>query len=111
MAPTYYFCKHTSGFWNEEVQDLHYKNDIKITRGKGVEKIHVPILKAENIGKNMAVDEKQIGEEMHTILSNRDTGKIAMIATSITSSVLTKAIASIGDKADLVETMTSVLIT
>ena len=39
MAPTYYFCKHTSGFWNEEVQDLHYKNDIKITRGKGVEKI------------------------------------------------------------------------
>lgn len=101
-----WYRDHLSGFWNQETQELHYKNDIEINRGRGVEKIRVPILKAENIGKNMAVDEKQIGEEMHTILSNRDTGKIAMIARSITSGVLTKAIASIGDKADLVETMT-----
>jgi len=31
----------------------------------------------------MAIDEKQIGEEMHTILSNRDTGKIALLARTL----------------------------
>ena len=31
----------------------------------------------------MAIDEKQIGEEMHTIVSNRQTGKIALIARSM----------------------------
>lgn len=101
-----WYRDHLSEFWDEDTQKQHYSNDIENKRGRGTETIRVPILKAENIGKNMAVDEKQIGEEMHTILSNRDTGKIAMIARSITSSVLTKAIASIGEKADLVETLT-----
>lgn len=31
----------------------------------------------------MAIDEKQIGEEMHTTLSNRQSGKIALLACSL----------------------------
>lgn len=95
-----------SGFYDEDIQKKHYQNDIEINKGRGKEIIRVPILKPKNIGPNMAIDEKQIGEEMHTILSNRDTGKIAMLARTVTAIDLQKAIASIGDKADLVETMT-----
>ena len=40
----------------------------------------VPILKQENLGPDMAVDEKQVDKEMFTILSNRKTGKIALMA-------------------------------
>lgn len=95
-----------SGFYNEDIQQEHYKNDIEVVKGMGKETIRAPILKPENIGANMAVDEKKIGEDMHTVLSNRDTGKIAMLATTIRAHELQKAIASIGDKAAVVETMT-----
>ncbi len=95
-----------SGYCDEEVQVKHYQNDIEVSRGQGRETIRVPILKAENIGPNMAVDEKQIGEDMHTVLSNRDSGKIAMLAKTVKASDLKKAIASVGDKADIVATMT-----
>jgi hypothetical protein len=38
----------------------------------------------------MSIDEKQIGEEMHTILSNRETGKIALMVRSMQYSDLQK---------------------
>lgn len=36
----------------------------------------------------MSIDEKQIGGEMHTILSNRQTGKIALMACTLKASEL-----------------------
>jgi transposase len=55
-----------------------------IIKEKGVKKvIRVPIFSLEDVGDQMAIDEKQIGEEMHTILTNRQTGKIAVLAQSI----------------------------
>lgn len=95
-----------SGFLDCTTQQKHYQHDVTINTGKGQEIVRVPILKAENIGVNMAIDEKLIGEEMHTVLSNRDTGKIAMLAESVNSFELQKAIIGIGDKADLVQTIT-----
>jgi transposase len=54
----------------------------------------------------MAIDEKQIGEEMHTIISNRETGKIALMVESMRYSDLEKLL----DKEDImcrqVETLT-----
>ncbi|MDR2684589.1 MAG: hypothetical protein LBB53_04320 [Prevotellaceae bacterium] len=38
----------------------------------------------------MAIDEKQIGEEMHAIISNRETGKIALMVRSLRYSDLQK---------------------
>lgn len=101
-----WYRDYLSGFRDKDIQEKHYQNDIEVDQGKGKETIRVPILKPENIGPNMAIDEKQIGEDMHTVLSNRDTGKIALLAKSITASHLQKAIAGIRDKADIVETMT-----
>lgn len=42
--------------------------------------IPVPVFKPENIGKNMAIDDKNIGGEGYTVLSNKDSGKIAVLA-------------------------------
>ncbi len=44
--------------------------------------IIVPIFEESNFGKKMAIDEKYIGEDFYTIISNRDTGKIAMLCNS-----------------------------
>ena len=40
----------------------------------------VPILKADNFGEEMALDEKMIDEEFYTVMTNRQTGKIALLA-------------------------------
>jgi transposase len=65
-----------------------------------------PYCEPENFGKSMSIDEKQIGEEMHTILSNRETGKIALMVRSMRYSDIEKLL----DKESLlcrrVETLT-----
>lgn len=72
-----------SGFLESETQQQHHQYDTK-HKEKGIEKeIRTPILKPENIGPDMAIDEKQIGEEMHTVLSNRETGKIALLSRTL----------------------------
>lgn len=42
--------------------------------------IKVPIVVAGNIGESMAIDEKYIGGEFYTIISNNETNKIAVLA-------------------------------
>jgi transposase len=60
---------------------MMHKNDMAHPeKGKTIE---VPILKPENLGAKMSIDEKHISDEIYTILSNRQTGKIAMICKSI----------------------------
>lgn len=57
-----------------------------ITQGK--KKVMVPIFKPENIGTNMAIDDKNIGGEGYTIISNKDTGKIAIMAMTTKAKIL-----------------------
>jgi transposase len=77
-----------SGFFAPDVVKHRHDHDFTI-KEKGVEKtIRVPIFSMGDMGENMAIDEKQIGEEMHTILSNRQTGKIALLAQSVSAKEL-----------------------
>lgn len=71
-----------SGFKEYGEKQIH-ENDIKIQFGSKEKTIEVPILKEENFGANMTIDEKHIGEDFYTIMNNRDTGKIAMICKSV----------------------------
>ena len=73
-----------SDFAKDGGESVH-RNDIHRTSPSRQGPIKVPIFKEENFGKRMAIDEKQIGEEMYTIMSNRDTGKIAMVCQSLKS--------------------------
>jgi transposase len=75
-----WYRDHLSGFRESELNGEHYKHDIHLSEE---ETVRVPIYEPENFGKSMAIDEKQIGEEMHTILSNRETGKIALMVRSM----------------------------
>lgn len=77
-----------SGFMDEETQSKRHQQDITIRTSGVTKQIRVPIFKLEHIGENMAIDEKQIGEDMHTVITNRDTGKIAVLARSIKASEL-----------------------
>jgi transposase len=69
-----------SGFRESESTGEHYRHDLHQSSG---ETVRVPVYEPSNFGCEMAIDEKQIGEEMHTIISNRETGKIALMARSM----------------------------
>ena len=92
-----------SGYASKEVQQELHKNDLKNvkTRDKKTnkrKKIKVPILKPQNFGKNMAIDDKNIGGETYTIISNKDTGKIAVMLMSIKSNIIDKVLSTIPAK-------------
>jgi transposase len=77
-----------SGFLDAATVKRRNEHDFTI-KEKGEKKvIRVPIFSMEDMGAKMAIDEKQIGEEMHTILSNRETGKIAVLARSVSAKEL-----------------------
>ena len=75
-----WYRDHLSGFRESEASGEHYQHDLHFPDR---ESVRVPIYEPSHFGKSMAIDEKQIGEEMHTILSNRETGKIALLARSM----------------------------
>ena len=53
-------------------------------------KVFVPIFKPENMGENLAIDEKSIGDEVYTILSNKDTGKAITVIEGLKQKMLGK---------------------
>jgi transposase len=55
---------------------------------KKFKKVLVPIFKPENFGKDMAVDDKNMGGEGYTIFSNKKTGKVALMAMTTKAGIL-----------------------
>jgi transposase len=68
---------------------------------------YVPILKAENMGAHMTVDEKMIDEEYFTILTNAETGKVALLAETMNVAKLTTLMDKMGDAKQKVKTITA----
>jgi len=67
----------------------------------------VPVLKPENFGEQMSVDEKMIDEEFYTVMTNRETGKIALLAETLTVTELNKLIDKTGEAKQKVKTITA----
>lgn len=57
----------------------------------------VPILEVRNMGENMAIDEKHINNDFYTVLTNADTGKIALLAQTMDKKELVELISKFGD--------------
>lgn len=95
-----------SGFLEEQSQTEQHKYDFKVTVNGKEKQVRVPILKPSNIGPHMAIDEKQIGEQMHTVLTNRDTGKIALLTNTLKVSELSQLITHFEGKGFEVKTIT-----
>ena len=66
----------------------------------------VPVLKPENFGEEMAVDEKMIDEEFYTVMTNRQTGRIALLAETLRVADLNKLIDKIGEAKSVVKEIT-----
>jgi len=58
-------------------------HDIRIHVSGKEKVIEIPILRAENFGDKMSIDEKHIGEDFYTIITNREIGKIALLCKSV----------------------------
>ena len=66
------------------------------TSGEIIEK-PVYVLKKENLGENMSIDDKAIGHDGFTILSNNDKGKIAMMVESTNAQEVELAMSLFGN--------------
>lgn len=86
-------------------QKIH-AGDIKVKTGKKDKVVEVPIVCPKNIGEEMAIDEKMIGEEFYTILTNRETGKIAFCAATTKSEYLQQAMAPLANLLSKVKNIT-----
>jgi transposase len=69
---------------------------IDATTGEVLENKPVYIFKPNNLGEKMSIDDKNIGGEGYTILSNTQTGKIAMMVESVKKNELESAVALFG---------------
>ncbi len=67
----------------------------------------MPVLKPENFGEQMAIDEKMIDEEFYTVVTNREPGKIALLAETLQVADLNKLIDKIGIAKEEVKTITA----
>lgn len=72
-----------SGFKEAKESKEIYKHDLKIMEEGVYKTVKVPILKPENMGKKLAIDEKTIDGVCYTILSNRESGKIITMADTL----------------------------
>jgi transposase len=84
-----------SGYVQAQQNGEIARHDI-ITRGG--ERKRVPILEPGHIGAHMAIDEKYLNEEFYTVLTNAETGKIALLAQTTDKKELVELVSQFGDK-------------
>ncbi len=82
------------------------ENNITVSQGDKEATIEVPIFREDNFGSHMAIDEKQIGHDFYTIMSNRESGKLAMIAKTMKYNELNLIFDSHPTVASKVQTLT-----
>ena len=83
----------------EEQSSLHENDTIdsdlidrETSQAKTVE---VPILKIENFGEDLTIDDKNIGRESYTIITNRKSGKIVLMAKTIKTKILIQILSAV----------------
>jgi transposase len=67
-------------------------HDVRMLVGGKEKIIEVPILRMENFGDSMSIDEKHIGEDFYTVMGNKDTGKIALLCKSVVYSEIKEVV-------------------
>ena len=80
-----------------EIKKWHPQKIEPIDKSTGeIKEKPVYVFKAENLGANMSIDDKAIGHTGFSILSNNDTGKIAMLVESTDSQEVEQAMVLFG---------------
>jgi hypothetical protein len=82
LPKTFYYCYKAvlSDYYPDKASGKWHKEKIEVVDKKTGEIKGKPlyVFKEENLGGNMSMDDKAIGHDGFTILSNNATGKIAM---------------------------------
>ena len=91
----YWYRKYLSGFSEVQASGEWGKNDFVSYQGRAPSLSRVPVLKPENFGTEMSIDEKMLDDDFFTVMTNRDTGKIALLAQTIRVEELIKLIGKI----------------
>ncbi len=89
-------------------QGTWLKNKIPIAdqqTGEILSEIPVYIAKPENVGERMNIDDKQIGKDVFTIMTNRDTGKIALMVETVKAEELQMAAEFLGQAIERVRSI------
>ena len=101
-----YWYRNILSDYNREVSDKTWppqKIDIiKESTGEVTEK-SLYIFKEENLGEKMSIDDKAIGNDGFTILSNQETSKIALMVESTKSEEVQKSIGLFGEKLSVIK--------
>jgi len=96
----YYWYKHfLSDYFPDIKQGRWCAHEIELVDKKSGELKKKPlyVFKPENIGSNMSIDDKAIGHDGFTVLSNNDTGKIALMVETTTASGVEQAMEKFGE--------------
>ena len=102
-----WYHNNLSGFLSASAVKERHQQDFMVKTKNGKSKnIRVPILEVDNLGADMAIDEKQIGGDFYTILTNRNSGKIALLAQTIKASELSQLIPKFGLRGFYVKSIT-----
>lgn len=103
-----YYRNYLSSYQQDMLDRIWGSNMIDIVdkiTGDIVKQRPVYIAKPENMGPIMAIDDKQIGKDMFTILTNQKTGKIALLVETLKIKELNQAISYLGDTTRKVESI------
>lgn len=92
-----------SGFTEVPEQKKLHEHDVALSKKADPETgeiptLLVPIFKLENFGEDMCLDDKNISGEGYTVLSNKKTGKIALLAQTTKVDLLCKILNTVPGK-------------
>lgn len=80
VSKLYRWYKHTlSDYSRHQAAGVLHQHDIE----NGAQTVRVPIVEPEHIGEEMAIDEKHIDGEFYSVLTNKKTGKVALLAQTV----------------------------
>jgi transposase len=95
----FYWYKHFfSDYYPDKERGLWCSQKIEVVDKKNgtVKENPLYVFKPENLGENMSIDDKAIGHDGFTILSNNDTSKIALMVESTTADGVEQAMEKFG---------------
>jgi transposase len=99
VRPLYHIYKeHLSAYRTDIKERIWCKEKIEVVHKHTGEISEKPlyVFKPENIGENMSIDDKAIGHNGFTVLSNSETGKIALLVESTTAEGVESAMEKFG---------------
>lgn len=97
----YYWYRNYLSDYKQDIETKKWNDkkvrDVDIGTGEIIKERTVYIAKPENIGASMSIDDKQIGKDTYTIMTNQETGEIAFLMDSTKVGELKKGILFLGE--------------